>query len=299
LRVSATNQRNLQDAGAAVAGPQTVVATRLASVLATPERGRLVDLAQWLAGCQRESIPTEPSRVRLVLVAPAGSTASPRIAARADALNIALRDVSIDADTNAAVEAGIALADAEADEAADLILLALPGFSTAGTLALASACAEVEPSKIVERGAPATDPRTWMAHLAEIRDRRFQLSESNHDPQRMLRLAGDPALAFATGLLVQAAARRTPVVLDGTRALTAALVAASVVEDASGWWVASDLSAESAARLGADRLDLLRVLNLDAASGDGTSALLSVPILREAVAVPQTEPRDADAAEPA
>jgi nicotinate-nucleotide--dimethylbenzimidazole phosphoribosyltransferase len=307
LRVPSTHQRGLQDAAAAIAGPQNAVSTRLAPVLASPSRGRLVDLAQWLATCQRQSQPREPSRTRLVLVAAKPNDDDPRLVVRAEALRVALRRIDVAAFTadndrsiddqaiDMAIDAGIAMADAEAEAGTDLLLLALPGPPTVETLALTSVCADVEPAKVIERGAATTDPQQWMTRLRDIRDRRLRLVGQRHNPQQLLRIVGDPALAFAAGLLLQSAARRTPVVLDGSRALAAALVASGAAEEAHGWWAVSDLPAEPMARVAQNHLRPLRILDLDAANGDGSSALLSVPILREATAVPQTEPRDADA----
>jgi nicotinate-nucleotide--dimethylbenzimidazole phosphoribosyltransferase len=238
--------------------------------------------------------------VRLALVAEE-ETEDASIAARAEALNVALHGVNLVAGDapdagaiDAAIEAGISMADSEADAGTDLLLLALPGAVSATMLAVACACSELEPAKVIERGITTTDPQRWMARLAAIRDQRARMAEHSHDPQRVLRIAAEPALAFATGLLLQSAARRTPVVLDGTKAITAAVAAAAAVEDARGWWAASDLSAHPVAQLAAARLDLLTVLNLSASTGDGSSALLSVPILREATRVPQTGARDAD-----
>ncbi|HEY3737062.1 MAG TPA: nicotinate-nucleotide--dimethylbenzimidazole phosphoribosyltransferase [Jatrophihabitans sp.] len=289
--MSATSPRSLEDAAADVAGPSAVVATRLSESLADPARGRLADFAQWLASCQRTALPAVPSRVRLVLIGT--GTRDAAVATKADALDVAVRYTVADSDSDSAIASGIAMADAEADAGTDLLILALPtpepGDAEVSTLAVVCAFAGVEPAKVLARGAAATDPDRWMARLVAVRDKRLELVGHLHDPPRLLAAADNGALSFATGLLLQSAARRTPVVLDGVGALTAALAASAAEPAAPGWWIRSDTTHEPVGELIAALLRIPAVLGLDAARGDGTSGLLSVPILRESVTVPQTE----------
>jgi len=83
---------------------------------------------------------------------------------------------------------------------------------------------------------------------------------------------------------VQAAGRRTPVVLDGVVSGAAALVAHRVAFRSALWWVAGHRSVEPAHGLALDRLGLTPVLDLGLRLGEGTGALLALPILRGAQA---------------
>jgi nicotinate-nucleotide--dimethylbenzimidazole phosphoribosyltransferase len=105
-----------------------------------------------------------------------------------------------------------------------------------------------------------------------------------HDPVGLLATIGGADLAATTGFLVAAAARRTPVVLDGVVSATAALVAASAAPAATAWWIAGHQSTEPAQRVALDRLGLAPLLDLGLRLGEGTGAVLALPLLEAAAA---------------
>ncbi len=226
----------LERAAAEVVGPASVVSTQVAIALSDPARGRLADLAQWLASCQRVSMPRIGHRARLVVVDSTVAARDATIAAKADSLDVALRHTIAGSNVDVAIAAGIAMADGEADGGSDLLLLALPGRPRASTLAIVSALTGIEPARVLARGVAAIDPEEWMGRLIAIRDSRVRAMPHVANAHRLLNAVDEPVLGFATGLLLQSAARRTPVVLDGLGALTAGLIAASVAADAAGWW---------------------------------------------------------------
>ena len=86
------------------------------------------------------------------------------------------------------------------------------------------------------------------------------------------------------GFVAQAAARRTPVILDGVVVTAAALVADQLAPGASEWWVAGHRSAEPAHTLALTKLGLDPLLEYQMRLGEGTGALLALPALRAAVA---------------
>jgi nicotinate-nucleotide--dimethylbenzimidazole phosphoribosyltransferase len=83
------------------------------------------------------------------------------------------------------------------------------------------------------------------------------------------------------GVLLAAAARRTPVIVDGVRVLAAAVVADRAASAASSWWRAASTSPDPVYELVRDRIEMARglPLNVDRADGsavDSTVALLAV-----------------------
>ena len=96
--------------------------------------------------------------------------------------------------------------------------------------------------------------------------------------------AGGADFAAITGFLLQAAARRTPVVLDGVVSGACALVAQRVTFRAADWWVAGHVSSEPAHALALSRLSLEPLLDLGLRLGEGTGALLAVPFVKAAAA---------------
>ncbi|HVQ17552.1 MAG TPA: nicotinate-nucleotide--dimethylbenzimidazole phosphoribosyltransferase, partial [Actinomycetes bacterium] len=90
--------------------------------------------------------------------------------------------------------------------------------------------------------------------------------------------------AAMTGFLLQAARRRTPVVLDGLVSGSCALVAHRVSFRAATWWQAGHRSVEPAHQLALNRLQLEPLLDYGMRLGEGTGALLALPLLRAAQA---------------
>jgi nicotinate-nucleotide--dimethylbenzimidazole phosphoribosyltransferase len=258
-----------------------------------PHAGVLGDVAVWLAGVQHRAEPAAPRRPRLVLVADeipartAGVAADmsvevahlPRLGTvgSVDTDDACGRDAAL-----AAVFAGAARADEEADAGTDLLLLGLP----AADLAVPAAVLIGLLTRSDASAVTATDlaDAAWMQRCATTRDamRRGRPLLSDH-PALLAAVAGTD-LAFATGLLLQAAARRTPVLLDGPVSAAAALVAMRLSFRAPGWWLAGGVSPDPAHRVALGRLDLEPVFDLGLRGDDGTAALLAVPVLRAAVA---------------
>lgn len=99
-------------------------------------------------------------------------------------------------------------------------------------------------------------------------------------------LAGVGGLEHAAlaGVVLAGAAARVPVLLDGVNAGAAALAAVALAPAAVGYLVAGHRSPEPGAGAALEYLDLDPVLELDMRLGEGTGALLAVPLLRAAAA---------------
>lgn len=97
------------------------------------------------------------------------------------------------------------------------------------------------------------------------------------------RVGGAELVAVAAGIL-EARLRRVPVVLDGFIITAAASVLAAVRADGLAHCIAGHRSAEPGHRLLLDRLGLEALLELDLRLGEGSGALLAVPIVRAAAA---------------
>jgi nicotinate-nucleotide--dimethylbenzimidazole phosphoribosyltransferase len=76
-----------------------------------------------------------------------------------------------------------------------------------------------------------------------------------------------------------AAAARTPVLLDGLIAGSAALVAAALCPTALGFALAGHTSAEPGSAIALRALGLRPLLGLDLRLGEGTGALLAYPLV--------------------
>ena len=78
--------------------------------------------------------------------------------------------------------------------------------------------------------------------------------------------------------------RGVPVVLDGTVSCAAALVADRVSRRARAWWIAGHRSTEPAQHRALERLDLEPLVDYGMRLGEGTGALIALPVLQAAIA---------------
>jgi len=183
-----------------------------------------------------------------------------------------------------AVRAGMTIADAEIDSGADLLVPGDLGIgNTTPAAALVGALTRSDASLVTGRGT-GIDDATWMRKCAAVRDAMRRARPVLGDQVQLLATAGGADFAAMTGFLLQAAARRTPVVLDGVMSGACALVAQRVAFRAVDWWVAGHLSGEPAHALALNRLSLQPVLDLGLRLGEGSGALLAVPVLKAAAA---------------
>lgn len=193
-------------------------------------------------------------------------------------------DALTDAQVNAALAAGRAIADEEIDGGADLLIAGDMGIgNTTPATVLIATITDTEPVLAVGRGT-GVDDAGWMRKAAAIRDAMWRARPHLHDPVALLRVAGGADLAAMAGYLAQAAVRRTPVILDGVVVTAAALLAEALAPGASAWWVAGHRSTEPAHRAALTKLGLEPLVEMEMRLGEGSGAVTALPILRAAVA---------------
>ena len=98
----------------------------------------------------------------------------------------------------------------------------------------------------------------------------------------MLAEIGGLEHAALAGFVLGAAAHRVPVLLDGAIAGAAALVAAALCPAALEYAVAGHVSHEAGHALALRHLGLRPLLGLDLRLGEGTGALLALPLVTSA-----------------
>ncbi len=196
--------------------------------------------------------------------------------------DISVEDALTRAEAERAFAAGIAIADEEVDSGADLLITGDMGIgNTTPAAALVALLTGADVVDVVGRGT-GIDDAGWMRKCAAVRDATRRGRDRKGDPIDLLAAVGGADLAAMTGFLLQAAVRRTPVLLDGVVSGAAALVAHRIAFRAKGWWLAGHRSTEPAHRAALERLDLAPVLDLGLRLGEGTGALLALPVLRAA-----------------
>lgn len=188
-------------------------------------------------------------------------------------------------EASAALELGRQLVDNEIDSGTDLFVIGNIGVgaSTAASSLVASLTAS-DVVSVTGRGSGIEDIG-WMHKVGAIRDAVNRAKDVRGDMPALLSCIGGPDIAVLTGMLMQASSRRTPVILDGLVASSAALVAHRIDFRARQWWIAGHDSGEPAHGIALDRLDMKPILNLEMPHEEGVGGLLAVPILRCAIAV--------------
>ncbi|MDZ4264477.1 MAG: nicotinate-nucleotide--dimethylbenzimidazole phosphoribosyltransferase [Mycobacterium sp.] len=198
--------------------------------------------------------------------------------------NIASEDALTPDEVVEAIEAGRRIADEEVDEGADLLIAGDMGIgNTTPATALVAALTDTEPVAVVGRGT-GIDDAGWGRKTAAVRDALYRTRRLTADPIALLRICGGADLAAMTGFCAQAAVRRTPVLLDGVVVTAAALAAERLAPGAKQWWQAGHRSTEPAHSLALRDLDLDPIVDLGMRLGEGTGALIALPVLRAAVA---------------
>lgn len=195
---------------------------------------------------------------------------------------IDVEDVLTRHETEQAFRAGMTVTDEEVDAGADLLVLGDVGVgSTTHAAAIVGTLLRLDASVVIGRGS-GIDDDTWMRKCAAIRDAMRRGRRVLPDQLQLLASTGGADFAAMTGFLLQASARRTPVILDGLVSSASALVAHRICFRAADWWLAGHRSTEPAHKLALDRLALKPVLDLGLRVGQGAGALLAVPLLQGA-----------------
>jgi len=156
--------------------------------------------------------------------------------------------------------------------------------NTTASAALIAAFTSVDPVEVTGRGT-GVDDQTW-AHKVEVVRRALLLHRPDPaDPLGVLAAVGGLEHAALAGYLLGAAALRVPVVLDGVIACAAALAAAAFCPDAVPYMVAGHRSTEPGASRALAALGLRPLLELDLRLGEGSGAVLALPIVAAAARV--------------
>ncbi|MDD2857664.1 MAG: nicotinate-nucleotide--dimethylbenzimidazole phosphoribosyltransferase [Candidatus Nanopelagicales bacterium] len=179
---------------------------------------------------------------------------------------------------------GRSIADREIDAGADLLIPGDMGIgNTTPAAALVGLLTSLDAAKVTGTGT-GIDDATWMRKCAAVRDAMRRGRPLLADPIALLAAIGGADLAAMTGFILQAAVRRTPVILDGTISGACAMLADRLDFRARQWWVAGHQSTEPAHRAALHHLDLEPLLDYELRLGEGTGALLALPVLQAAIA---------------
>ena len=156
--------------------------------------------------------------------------------------------------------------------------------NTTASAALIAVFTGTDPVEVTGRGT-GVDDQTWARKVDVVRRALARHGPDPADPLGVLAAVGGLEHAALAGYLLGAAALRVPVVLDGVIACAAALAAVALCPDTAGYLVAGHRSTEPGASRALAALGLRPVLELDLRLGEGSGAVLALPVLQAAARV--------------
>lgn len=181
-----------------------------------------------------------------------------------------------------ALEIGRRVADEEIDGGADLLIPGDLGVATTTVAAaVMGAFTRTEPVAIVGPGVGVSD-EMWKVKVAAIRDAMFRVRGQVSTPLDTLRMISSPDFVALVAFIAQAAARRTPMLLDGALVTAAAYVAEMLAPGVRGWLWAGQLTPEPSQLIALQAMDLTPLLALDMTAGQATGALTALPLVKAA-----------------
>lgn len=267
------------DHGIAVEGvsawPQEVTAQMVANFLAG---GAAANIFARVADCQirvidagvASQVPDHPALLR------AGIRQGTRNSLVEDALTLA--------EVEQAIAVGVREARLAADEGTRVLALGEMGIgNTSSATLVAHTITGIPVGELAGPGAGLREE--GLEHKIRILERAASRSQGRTSGLAALQAHGGLEMAVMVGLAIGAAATRRTVLVDGFIATAAILAASSMKEAILDYCVFGHRSAERGHPLLLDWLEATPLLDLGLRLGEGTGALLALPILRTACAM--------------
>jgi nicotinate-nucleotide--dimethylbenzimidazole phosphoribosyltransferase len=156
--------------------------------------------------------------------------------------------------------------------------------NTTASAALIAAFTGADPVQVTGRGTGIDDP-TWTRKVDVVRRALTLHTCDPADPLGVLAAVGGLEHAALAGFVLGGAALRIPVMLDGVIACAAALAAHAFAPDVTGCLIAGHLSTEPGALRALDYLGIRPLLDLGLRLGEGSGAVLALPVVAAAARV--------------
>jgi nicotinate-nucleotide--dimethylbenzimidazole phosphoribosyltransferase len=190
-------------------------------------------------------------------------------------------DAMSDAVVRAALEVGAQTAERLIAGGSRCLVTGEVGIAnTTPSAALIAHFTETTAEQVTGRGS-GIDDQTY-ARKVEIVRHLIEKTKNEKDPFKTLAQIGGIEIAALTGYILRAASLQIPVVLDGVITLAAATIAKAISPDINQFLIAGHSSSEPGSRIAIAHLQIQPILDLELRLGEGTGALLAIPIIRSA-----------------
>lgn len=189
-----------------------------------------------------------------------------------------------------AIETGITLVNEEAESGTKLIATGEMGIgNTTTSAAVLSALLRIDSDEIVGRGAGLDDDKlenkrqVVRAGLDKYRDIFVNAIDDSCRCFEILRCLGGFDIAAMCGVFLGGAIYGIPVLMDGVISAVAALAAERIAPGTRQYMIASHSGREKGTGLVLNELGLKASINGDMALGEGTGALMMIPLIDSAL----------------
>lgn len=188
-------------------------------------------------------------------------------------------------DAARAVMNGAELAGRAADDGVTLLGTGEMGIAnTTPATALFAAHLECPVASITGRGTGIDDDR--LRHKVGVLEKALEVNRARMTgPLSILAAVGGFEIAGICGLILGAAARRVPVVVDGFISTAGAVTACAMRPEAADYLFFSHMSQEQGHRRVLELLKVRPVLDLDMRLGEGTGAALAMSVIEASVKI--------------
>lgn len=264
-----------------MAGDHGVVAE---GVSVAPQEITVQMLPAFLGGTAGIGVLAKHAGARVVVVdvgvaAPVDFPGVQQRKVRAGAGNIAKGPAMSAAEAVQALEVGIQVAFEEIEQGAGLLATGDMGIgNTTPSSAILAAFGGYTAEEVTGRGTLVND----QVMKVKIEAINRALAINRPDPSNgldVLSKVGGLEIAGLAGVILGAAARRTPVLIDGFITTAAALVACKLQPKARQYMIASHLSGEQGHRMMLELLHLSPLIHLNMRLGEGTGAALTMHLV--------------------
>ncbi|TMC87415.1 MAG: nicotinate-nucleotide--dimethylbenzimidazole phosphoribosyltransferase [Chloroflexi bacterium] len=256
--------------------------------------GRLEDIAVHIAGVTGQPFPKLAQKAVIIMgakviavdVGVATEITHPDLLSRKVAFgtaNMVLEPAMTRAQMLEAIQVGMDVCDALLDQGVDLVATGDMGIgNTTASSAITAALLQTPVALVTGRGTGIDDEQ--LAHKIQVIEQALARHAPNPgDPLDVLMKVGGLEIAGLVGVIVAAASRRVPIVIDGFISGAAALVAVELNPLIREYLLAGHASVERGHRLILDRLGLSPLLDLKLRLGEGTGAVLAMSIIEAAL----------------
>jgi nicotinate-nucleotide--dimethylbenzimidazole phosphoribosyltransferase len=198
--------------------------------------------------------------------------------------NLAVEAAMTEDDARRALDVGAEVAAACVRDGARCLVTGDMGIAnTTAAAALVAGFTGRPPAEVTGWGT-GIDDATWTRKVNVV-EGALRRTGSDTGPLGLLAEVGGLEIAALAGFVVGGAAAGVPVLLDGLIAGAAALAAAALVPGVERWCVAGHRSTEPGATAALDHLGLEPLLDLGMRLGEGSGAVLALPLLQAAAKI--------------